>query len=230
MIRRVRRMTVMMRVMHWLLALSIAVCFVTGLYIGIPGWFRPAPTNASDVMVMGNIRFLHFVFAMLVDVAFLVWFYLFFFSRSEPFIRNLLPVGKRLRQAGQMLCHYFTLRNKPSTREPHIDPLNAYGFLLIHFLVLVQMVTGFALMRPTFSHANASFPLWLWILGVSEKISVGIFGSVVAVREVHHLAAFVIVALAIVHIYLQVWREVVWKESHLPAVVGGYKYLEDDTA
>ncbi|GAB6062954.1 cytochrome b/b6 domain-containing protein [Deferrisoma palaeochoriense] len=227
MIRRVRRMTVMMRIMHWVLALSVLVCFVTGLYIAKPFWFRPAP-GPADVLVMGNMRFAHFVAAMLVDVAFLSWCYLFLFSLEEPFVRSVLPCRKRFREAWAMLVHYFTLRNKPPTREPGIDPLNAYGFLVIHFFVLVQMITGFALMRPTFSHANSLVPLWPRILEVCEAVSVAVFGSVVGVRHAHHLAAFVIVALAVIHIYLQIWRDIFWTEGHISVVFSGYKYVEEE--
>ncbi len=228
MIRRVRRMSVVMRIMHWLLALSVVACFVTGLYIAKPGWLRPTGWGPSDALVMGNVRFVHFVFAMLLDVAFLVWLYLFFFSREAPLVRSLLPVGRRLGEAVRMLRHYFTLRDKPPTGDPHIDPLNAYGFLLIHLLVFVQMVTGFALMRPTFSHANSLVPVWPWILGKAEAASVAVLGSIVVVREVHHLAAFLIVALAMVHVYLQIWRDAFWTEGHISVVVSGYKYVEDE--
>lgn len=225
---RVRRMGAVQRLMHWLLALSVLVCFVTGIYIATPMGLRPAGYGPTDTLVMGNVRFVHFVFAMLLDVEFLVWFYLFFFSREHPFVRSLLPFGRRAREALQMLRHYFTVRRKPPTRDPRIDPLNAYGFLMIHFLVLVQMITGFALMRPSFSHANSLVPIWPWILGVSEQVSVAVLGSFVAVRQVHHMAAFLIVALALIHIYLQVWRDAFWTEGHISVVVSGYKYVEEE--
>jgi Ni/Fe-hydrogenase 1 B-type cytochrome subunit len=225
---RVRRMGAIQRLMHWLLALSILACFVTGIYIATPMGLRPVGYGPTDTLVMGNVRFVHFVFAMLVDVAFLVWFYLFFFSREHPLVRSLLPIGQRTREAFGMLRHYFTVRNKPPTRDPHIDPLNAYGFLMIHFLVFIQMITGFALMRPSFSHANSLVPIWPWLLGVSEKVSVAALGSIVVVRQVHHLAAFLIVALAIIHIYLQVWRDAFWTEGHISVVVSGYKYVEEE--
>jgi len=225
---RVRRMSAVQRLMHWMLVLSIAACFVTGLYIASPMLLRPVGYGPSDTLVMGNVRFVHFVFAMLVDVAFLVWFYLFFFSRDHPFIRSLLPVGRRTREALQMLRHYFTVRNKPRTNDPHIDPLNAYGFLLIHFLVFVQLLTGFALMRPTFSQSNSTLAIWPWMLGVADQLSVAVLGTLVAVRQVHHLAAFLIVALALIHIYLQVWRDAFWTEGHISVVLSGYKYVEKD--
>ena len=225
---RVRRMSAVQRLMHWLLALSILVCFATGLYIASPMLLRPVGWGPADTLVMGNVRFVHFVFAMLVDVAFLAWFYLFFFSQDHPLIRSLLPLGQRTKEALQMLGHYFTVRNKPRTNDPHIDPLNAFGFLLIHFLVFIQLLTGFALMRPTFSHANSALPIWPWILQIAESVSIAMLGSLVVVRQVHHLAAFLIVALAIIHIYLQVWRDAFWTEGHISVVVSGYKYVERD--
>jgi Ni/Fe-hydrogenase b-type cytochrome subunit len=220
-------MTATMRILHWLLAASVLACFVTGLYIATPFGWLGVGRGPSDALVMGSIRFVHFAFAMILDVAFLAWFYLFFFSLEVPFVRNLFPVGQRAREAWQMLCHYFTLRNKPSTRT-HTDPLNAYGFILMHFLVLAQMLTGFALMRPTFSNANSLLPLWPWMLRVSEAISVWLFRTLVAVRQVHHVVAFLTVALAMCHIYLQVWRELFWHEGHISVVVSGYKYIEED--
>lgn len=228
MLTRVRRMTVFMRLLHWVLAGSVVACFVTGIYIATPFAWRSVGYGPSDFLIMGYVRFVHFVFAMLLDVAFLVWFYLFFFSMEHPFVHSLLPFGKRFREALQMLRHYLTSKRKPDTDDPHIDPLNAYGFLLIHFLIFVQMVTGFAMMAPTFSHANSMLPVWPWILGVCESFSVAVFGTMVVARQVHHLAAFVIVALAAIHIYLQIWREAFWTEGHISVVVSGYKYIEKD--
>jgi Ni/Fe-hydrogenase 1 B-type cytochrome subunit len=216
-----------MRLLHWLLVLSVAACLVTGLYIATPFGWRGLGQGPADTLVMGSMRFVHFVFAMLLDVAFLVWFYLFFFSLEAPFVSHIVPVGRRAREAWQMLLHYFTLRHKPSTKS-HADPLNAYGFIVMHFLVLVQMVTGFALMAPTFSHANSIFRIWPWLLRVSERISLILFGTIVAVRQVHHLAAFVILALALCHIYVQIWRENFWHEGHISVVVSGHKYIEED--
>jgi Ni,Fe-hydrogenase I cytochrome b subunit len=90
------------------------------------------------------------------------------------------------------------------------------------------MITGFALMAPTFSHANSLLPVWPWILNVSESISLAVFGTIVVVRQVHHVAAFLIVALAMIHIYLQIWRDAFWNEGHISVVVSGYKYIEQD--
>lgn len=227
MLQRVRRMTVTMRLLHWALAVSVLSCFLTGLYIATPVGLRGSGHGPSLGMLMGDVRFIHFVFAMVLDVAFLVWFYLFFYSREVPFVRNLFPVALRAREAWQMLCHYFTLRNKPSTRT-HTDPLNAYGFIVMHFLVLVQMITGFSLMRPIFSHANSTFGLWLWILKISDEVCLWLLGTTVVVRQVHHLVAFLTLALAFCHIYVQVWRETFWTEGHVSVVVSGYKYIEKE--
>lgn len=230
MIIRVRRMTAIMRVFHWLLALSVVSCFITGLFIAAPFWWTsPAGPGVTDRYLMGMVRFIHFGFAMTLDVAFLVWFYLFFFSLETPFVKSLLPLGLRFREAVAMLAHYFTLKKKPPTiGDRHVDPLNAYGFLLIHFFVLVQMLTGFALMAPTFSAANSYLPIWPAILKASETFCVGIFGSVVALRQAHHLTGYVIISLAMIHVYIQVWREVFWTEGHMSVVFSGYKYIQTD--
>jgi len=227
MLKRVHRMTLTMRILHWILALSVATCLVTGIYIATPFLWHGPGIGPSDSQVMGYTRFVHFAFALVLDVAFLIWFYLFFYSLQVPFIRNLRPVGQRAREALQMLAHYFTLKNKPPT-STHTDPLNAYGFILIHSLVLFQMVTGFALMAPTFSNANSLLPVWPWILQVCEQVSVWVFGTIVAVRQIHHVVALLLLALAILHIYIQVWRENYWVEGHISVVVSGDKYIEED--
>lgn len=227
MIIRVKRMTAMMRLLHWALALSVVACFITGIYIATPFWWAPTGPNATDAFYMGYIRFTHFFFAMILDVAFIAWFYLFFFSTSHPFVKSLVPIRERFSQAMKMLIHYFTLRNKPSTAgDKHLDPLNAYGFLVIHFFVFLQMLTGFALMSPTFSAANSYLDIWPQILQLSDSICLALFGSVVATRQVHHLSAYIIIALAAIHIYLQIWRELFWTEGHMSVVFSGYKYIE----
>ncbi len=223
---RVKRMTVVMRIMHWALAASVVACFITGLYIATPFWWAPTGPDPTSALYMGYIRLIHFIFAMVLDVSFLLWFYLFFFSLDHPFFKSIVPFGQRFGEAMAMLRHYATLRKKPATSgDRHVDPLNAYGFLLIHFFVFVQMITGFALMAPTFSEGNSLIAIWPWMLGVSETICVGVFGTMVVTRQVHHLAAYAIIALAMAHIYIQVWREMFWTEGHISVVFSGYKYI-----
>jgi len=230
MIIRVKRMTVMARILHWVLASSVVACFVTGLFIAVPFWWSsPVGPGVTDKMMMGYVRLIHFGFAMALDVAFIIWFYLFFFSLEHPFIRCILPLGQRFKEAMQMLRHYFTLKHKPPTRgNSQVDPLNAYGFLLIHFLVLVQMITGFSLMAPTYSASNALIYFWVQILQVSDFFCLLVFQSQVVTRQVHHLAGYAILAMAMVHVYVQIWREHYWTEGHISVVVSGFKYIHTD--
>ncbi len=66
------------------------------------------------------------------------------------------------------------------------------------------------------------------MLELAERVSLGVFGTIVVVRQVHHVAAFLIVTLAMIHIYLQIWRDAFWTEGHISVVVSGYKYIEEE--
>ena len=71
--------SIAMCINHWAMAIAIVILIITGFYIAEP--FTVATGETWHKFLMGNIRFVHLVFGLILTVL-LIWrVYLAFFSR-----------------------------------------------------------------------------------------------------------------------------------------------------
>lgn len=222
---RVYRMNLIMRINHWLMVIAFIACAVTGFYIAHP--FLVFETGEIiDSYVMGYVRLIHYLGAILLDVILLVWLYLFFFGHHAYF-KFIFPFGPRLKEALQMLKHYFTLKpeDRPET-EDRMDALNAWGFLL--FIILfkaLMLITGFAMLSPQITAENTAIPGGQYVFSGVGAIAYLLFGDLATIRLAHHLMAWILIVFVLIHVYLEVWREAIWKEGDISIVFSGYKFI-----
>jgi Ni/Fe-hydrogenase 1 B-type cytochrome subunit len=223
---RVYRMNIIMRINHWLMFIAFIACAVTGFYIAHP--FLVFETGeVIDSYVMGYIRLVHYLGAILLDVILLVWLYLFFFGHHSYF-RFIFPLKPRFIEAMQMLKHYFTLRpeDKPETGD-RMDALNAWGiFLFIIIFKALMLITGFAMLSPQITAENTAIPGGQYVFSTIGSIAYFLFGNLANIRLAHHTIAWLMIVFVLIHIYLEVWREAIWKEGDISIVFSGYKFVK----
>lgn len=223
---RVYRMNGLLRFIHWTMFCCFIVCAATGFYIAHP--FLVFETGETiDNYVMGYVRLFHFFGAIGLDVILVIWIYLFFFG-DHPYFRFIFPLRERFKEALQMLKHYFTLdpKDRPDTGE-RMDALNAWGlFLFIIVFKFMMLLTGFAMLSPQITFANTLFPGAQYLFSFSLTISEVIFGGAPTIRLAHHLMAWFLIMFVSIHIYLEIWREVFWKEGDISIVFSGYKFIK----
>ena len=84
------------RIFHWVMAITIAVLFATGLYIGNPGFSGHQgidPTFAiSNWASMSVIRYIHFVAAYILVVSFIFRIYGFITHKAGSARRSGGPI------------------------------------------------------------------------------------------------------------------------------------------
>lgn len=222
---RVYRMNLIMRINHWLMVIAFLACAITGFYIAHP--FLVFETGEIiDSYVMGYVRLIHYLGAIFLDVILIVWLYLFFFGHHAYF-KFIFPFGPRLREAFQMLKHYFTLKpeDRPETYE-RMDALNAWGFLI--FIILfkaLMLITGFAMLSPQITAQNTAIPGGHLVFSGIGAIAYFLFGDLATIRLAHHVMAWILIVFVIIHIYLEIWREAIWKEGDISIVFSGYKFV-----
>ncbi|MGK7346145.1 MAG: Ni/Fe-hydrogenase, b-type cytochrome subunit [Candidatus Nitrospinota bacterium M3_3B_026] len=207
------------RLIHWITFFAVIDLMVTGYYIGEPTAVY-GKGEAYQATVMADIRYLHFLGAMVLDVALMVWVYLAFMSVYHRYWRDMLPTPATLWGALRVLKCYFTFEKPPFYRR--FDPLDGLLFLLLILLMALQMVTGFQL----YVHALAPDYWWAQLIRATTDWVTWLFGSDQNVRLVHHMTQWIMLAGIIVHVYLQVTKTIIWQDGHIGQIVGGYKYRD----
>jgi len=223
----VKRMTVAMRMIHWVNVFSIIAAVITGLYIGHPYYQSFISDPAVDKYVMAWNRYIHFIGAIILDVTSIIVFYLYFFSRFEKPYKKLIPNTQNISEFKDVIINLLTLNKTKNFNSSHADSFNVVYFTIFHILLVLMLLTGLQLYVHGLNSGISSIGAW-WplLLHVSTDWTLNMFGGTMGVREVHHKIAWIIIAWAMFHIYYQVWRTIYWREGDIAIVFGGEKFVK----
>jgi Ni/Fe-hydrogenase 1 B-type cytochrome subunit len=195
----------------------VFVLGVTGLFIGSPVPWQGAAVDASSRYLFGSVRFVHFVFAYIFLVNFLVRVYWGFAGNAFARWKTYFPGSRAKRkEILQVLCLDIFLICKLPVRSIGSNALAGVIYLLMYLAILFQILTGFALysiMSP------ASFP------GLFAGL-VPVFGGLAGLRQWHHIFTWIFVAFTIMHIYLGWYHDYLEGRGTISSMVGGWKFIE----
>jgi len=142
------------RVCHWTFALSLLVLIGSGLevFAAFPSFGEKLPS--SDFFIppsiiriggwLGGALQWHLTFAWLLAVAMMIYFTYQFVSGNA---RQVLFVGRDVRGVWPMVRHYVLFGPKPAMTETY-NPLQKLAYSIALLLIVVGLVTGFALYKP----------------------------------------------------------------------------------
>ncbi len=195
------------RITHWLTAACIVVLSITGGYIADPFLIPPGGN------VMTFVRLVHMATAITLVASGLLrtWWLLVGnrFARWSAFF----PTTKRqatelLRQAG-----FYAFVRKDIPRILGHNQLAAAAYILLWALLLVETVTGFALDGLIGSEPGATAFWWLRELLGPQTI-----------RLIHHLCMWLILAIALFHVYSSVLVDLLERNGLIASIFSGYKF------
>jgi Ni/Fe-hydrogenase b-type cytochrome subunit len=206
------------RAMHWIAAVAVVVLIVTGFYIGKPYFMTSG--EASDHFLMGWMRFLHFVSAgVLIATGIVRIYWLFVGNRFEAW-RALLPYHRRdWIDMWRVFVKYLLIFPE---RAPHYmghNPLQQVSYTALYAIVLVQIVTGFAMYGQS-NPDGMIYALFHWIVPV--------LGGAQIVRFIHHVLTWVFVIFIPIHIYLTVRADALHREGRISSMVSGGRFVRED--
>lgn len=227
--KRIKRMTAFMRINHWIVAVSMVIAVITGLYIGHPYYQSFISDPAVDKYVMAWNRWFHFIVAIIFDVSSIVVAYLYFFSRFEKPYKKLIPNGKNISEFFAVFVNLITFNRVKKFDSSHDDSFNAVYFFIFHLLLLWMLFTGLQLYVHGLESGISSIGSW-WptILHLATDWTVTVSGGTyMDVRIVHHITMYIIITWAMFHIYYEVWRTIFWQEGDIGIVVGGTKFKKE---
>ncbi len=228
--KKIQRMTTFMRINHWVVAISMLIAIITGLYIGHPYYQSFIADPAVDKYVMAWNRWAHFIVAIIFDVSSIVIAYLYFFSRFEKPYKKLIPNGKNIKEFADVLINLLTLNRVKQFDSSHTDSFNTVFFFAFHLMLAWMLLTGLQLYVHGLASGLSSIGNWWpWMLHLVTDWTVPITGGTyMDVRISHHYTMYAIIAWIMFHIYYQVWRTIFWQEADISIVVGGSKYVKED--
>ncbi|HFC92286.1 MAG TPA: Ni/Fe-hydrogenase, b-type cytochrome subunit [Leucothrix mucor] len=209
------------RIWHWINALAILVLGVSGYFIG-----SPLPTmsgEASDHFLMGYIRFAHFASAYILMIGFVGRIYWAFVGNSHSREIFLPPIFSKGFWGGVVheLKWYLFLAKEPRKYEGH----NPLAVLTMHFLfvwgIIFMIITGAALYGEgtgAGTWANTFFSSWV----------IPLFGQSMDVHTWHHMAMWVIILFAMIHIYVAIREDIMSRQSIISSMISGWRNFKDD--
>ncbi|MBD3824059.1 MAG: cytochrome b/b6 domain-containing protein [Epsilonproteobacteria bacterium] len=227
--KKIKRMTPIMRINHWVVAICMVAAVVTGLYIGHPYYQSFIADPAATKYVMAWNRWIHFMAAIIFDVSSIVVAYLYFFSRFEKPYKKLIPNGQNISEFVAVLVNLLTLNRVKKFDSSHADSFNAVFFFIFHLMLLWMLFTGLQLYVHGLAHGMSSIGSW-WpaMLHLATDWTVAVTGGTyMDVRISHHYTMYAIIAWVMFHVYYQIWRTVFWQEGDISIVVGGSKFVKE---
>ncbi len=182
-----------LRLSHWLLALSVIGLLGSGWFIGhVARFYLPALDY-------------HYIFAYLLSIATVIRIYLFVRKKKgAACLRDLLPGKSQLQAVLASLKFYVSLGKTPLPRWYAHNPLWAPLYLLLWFIVLLQIISGFLVGA---GHSQLLFNLY----------------------DLHVVSAAIIFWFCLLHVLAVFVHDLKGNNSDASAMIHGYRVfvLED---
>lgn len=196
------------RVLHWLLVLSIVVLALTGFYIGTPSLL---PASGQ---LMATVRTVHIAFGWLqIAVVFARFGWMFLDDHYGRWNQFVPTTRKRRRLLIDTVLYYSFRRATPPAVAGH-NPLASLAYLGVFGLLLVQGLTGAAL--QSLDHVGGT----LWTLTGSWVFNLA---AIPVVRLVHHLIMWVLIAFVLQHVYSAVLVDTEEHSGEVSSIISGRK-------
>lgn len=201
------------RLFHWINAICVFILFSTGLYIGDP--IVGVQGEAAVKFFMGNIRYWHFVIAMVFTANMLFRIYWIFvgnqYSKMRFWQRDFWQnfVGT--------LKYYAFINKKHPFRIGHNSLAQLFYLVFVGIIGIIMIVTGMA-MRA--GEAPQGILSWFfgWVIPA--------MGGEYNVRILHHLLAWGFAFFLIGHLYMVFRQDILEKDGTVTSIINGYKFIK----
>lgn len=208
------------RLWHWITAFCICALVPTGYLIGAP--LPSIGGEATASFLMGWIRTVHFVAAMLLIVMFVLRLYWVFVGNHHAraiFIPAVWSGAWWKGVIGQ--AKYYLFLQEHSDNYVGHNPL-AQMAMFANFLValVVIIVTGLGLYAQAYGWGSGWMTAFGWVTVL--------LGTPQAVRTVHHLAMWYVILFAMFHMYMAFRQDIVGRSTIIGTMVSGIRMFKDE--
>ncbi len=208
-----------LRLVHWGLVICIGVLSFTGYYIHDPFIVG----QIKYPFLMGDFRFVHYLFGMIFMALLLTRIYLFFEgNRWERWPRYVPLHARQWKEMVKVAKFYLFITPKAVSKIGH-NALAAFSYVILYALAALAVITGLVMFN-WIDHNAVINPLVGWIPS---------FINIQNIRLIHFFLMFVFIAFGILHVHLCLIVSSAEKRGLLDSIFTGYKIipmdeLEDD--
>ena len=202
------------RVCHWLIAGSIWVLSITGIYIGNPMLTAPGP--ASEHFVMGTTKVIHFYSAIVFTLAVVSRVLWMFVGNKYSAWDKFLPAG-RLRRKGLLptLRYYLFGLRLPPGFVGH-NPLAGVTYFFVFLAYGVMIATGLGMYAAS---AHVDSPMGLFTFFVP------LVGGLQTAHWIHHIVMWLLWMFIVHHIYSAIMMSQVEANATVESIFSGHKFV-----
>lgn len=206
--------------LHWVMVASVVTLTVTGLYIGDPALLS-GKGEAWQTFVMAKVRLVHFFAATALCLSMLLRLYHSFSPTTRHDFMEILPTPSNVASALRLMKFYITGEGDHAHYR-YLNPLGGVSVFVMIGTFLFMIATGFTLYSQ---QANPLF--WSGMLWFPHMVEWA-FRGMSNVRLLHHLAMYVFMAQVVMHIYMKVYVDIMYRESDIASIIAGYKVFHKD--
>lgn len=200
--------SILLRLFHWMFALSIVFLVVTGFYINNP-WTNTM-IEGSFAFPMATMRYIHYIAAYTFSAAVAIRLFLYIFGNAQERIWDILPfTGRNLNNLKKTLLQYSYISDEHDERLGH-NILAGLAYLFTFIAAIFMVFSGFFMLYP-----EATF----W-----QGWGVMLFGSQQFARYLHHILMWWFMIFAVIHIYLCIWNDSIEPEGLISSIFTGAKF------
>jgi Ni/Fe-hydrogenase 1 B-type cytochrome subunit len=200
------------RVTHWVIALTMVLLVVTGIYLGKPFLSSSGPAGAH--FATGWAKVIHFYAAIAFSLAVaarIVWMFL---GPRRSGWRQFIPISRRrLRDLLATAKFYALLRPTPPRTIGH-NPLAGLSYIAVYGMCCLMIATGFALYSVS---SHSYMKMWDFLLPV--------FHGAQGARWLHHVTMWLLIIFFIAHMFFSSMTSRSEKNGTIDSIFSGYKFL-----
>ena len=204
--------SVALRINHWVMATSIFILIATGLYIARP--FTVAHGETVNKFFMGNVRFVHLLFGVILMFIFIQRVYLAFFSRFHADWKDFFAWTK-LGNFWKQIKFYTLISKEPPAHTHLYGPLQSLAYAGLLFMLFLMVMTGLILTGAGYHGGLLGF-----VYSILRPVET-LLGGLVMVRYFHHVLTWCFILFIVVHVYMAFWYDIILKEGTISSMVSG---------
>jgi Ni/Fe-hydrogenase b-type cytochrome subunit len=207
-----------LRIAHWTWVAAIVVLTVSGYLLAQPQWIPAGYVDPPTGFFVGYVRLVHYVSAVVLCLVLLVRAYGLTVSKI-PYDRwsSLLPFRSKrdVVNGAKTLRGYLFIKPHETPVYFGHNPLQQLTYTSVYVILLVQIVTGFALWS-LFNPDGAFLYLFGWLnelLGAQQ------------VRLLHYMIMWGLIVFIPAHVYLSVRADSVERMGAISSMVSGGRWV-----
>lgn len=210
------------RISHWITVVSIVVLATTGFIIADPPAIMSS-AEATDSYWFGTVRMIHFITAYVFLANVIVRIYWAFKGNYYANWRAFVPYSKLARQnILHVLKVDVLLKNEEKEVLKNISVGHNYlasiSYVILFFLVLIQIFTGFGLYSATSG--------W-WLPQLFNWVP-DLLGGDAPTRFIHHITTWAFIIFTLIHVYLVFYHDWLEGRGETSAMISGYKFVRKE--